>query len=260
MNIIISPAKKMNEVSDDLPWLSIPSQMNKTIKIYSKLRDMDFTTMKNLFACNTKIAELNYRRYNNMNIDCIDNTDIITLNHQLSAAILSYEGIQYKYMSPGTFNQDEFDYIQKHLKILSGFYGILRPFDGIVPYRLEMQTKLSVDDSKNLYDFWGDSIYKEITKDSNVILNLASKEYSKIIKDHLKNDVLFISCTFGTLYDNKIKTKATEAKIARGLMVSYMAKNNIKNIEDIKSFNEMGFKYSEEHSCETEYVFVKCKM
>ena len=89
-------------------------------------------------------------------------------------------------MSPDSFSNSEFDYISNYLRILlSGFYGILKPFDGIVPYRLEMQAKLAIGNDKNLYSFWGDTLYKELTKDTNIILNLASKEYSKTIEKYL---------------------------------------------------------------------------
>ena len=179
------------------------------------------------------------------------------LNKNLSPALLTYEGIQYKYMSPDSFSEDEFNYVKSHLKILSGFYGVLNPFDGVVPYRLEMQAKLKIDNNKNLYEFWGNSLYKEITKNSNVILNLASKEYSKAIEKYLSKDDIFITCIFGELKDDKIKVKATEAKMARGLMVRYLASNNIENIEDVKNFSELSFKYSEELSTDKEFVFIK---
>ena len=160
-------------------------------------------------------------------------------------------------MSPNSFSNSEFEYISKHLKILSGFYGILKPFDGVVPYRLEMQAKLQIDNYKNLYYFWDNKLYKELTKDSKIILNLASKEYSKAIEKYLTKDDTFITCIFGRLVDSKIKVKATEAKMARGLMVRYLAENNIKDIEEIKSFSELGFSYSEDYSTNNELIFLK---
>ena len=165
---------------------------------------------------------------------------------------------KYSLSTDVSFSEEEFNYIKSHLKILSGFYGVLNPFDGVVPYRLEMQAKLKVENSKNLYEFWGDSLYKELRKESNVILNLASKEYSKCIEKYLSEDDVFITCIFGELKeDGKIKVKATEAKMARGLMVRYMASNNITDIEDIKKFADLSFKYSAEHSTDKEFVFIK---
>ena len=182
MNIIISPAKKMNICNDDLVHKSIPSMIEKTELLYEFLKNLSYDNLKKLLCCNDDIAKLNFDRYSSMN-----------LSSNLTPALLAYEGIQYKYMSPSSFTDEEFNYVNKHLKILSGFYGVLKPFDGVVPYRLEMQTKLKYKNYKNLYDFWGDSIYKEVTKDSNIILNLASKEYSKTVEKYLtSNDILEI--------------------------------------------------------------------
>lgn len=246
MNIIISPAKKMQVCNNDIVNEGMPCFIEKTNHIYNTLKALSYEELKKLLVCNDEIAELNFDRYCSMD-----------LSKNLTPAILAYDGIQYKYMSPNSFSYDEFSYVQKHLKILSGFYGILKPFDGVVPYRLEMQAKLKFDGYKNLYDFWGESLYKELTKDSNLILNLASKEYSKAIEKYLTDTDVFITCIFGTLKDSKIKVKATEAKMARGLMVRYLAENNITDIEGIKGFSSLDFSFSEEHSTPNEFVFLK---
>ena len=161
MNIIISPAKKMNINNDDIIYEYHPVFMDKTNILHNQLKSLSYDELKKLLVCNDDLAQLNFERYKNMH-----------LNKNLSPALLTYEGIQYKYMSPDSFSEDEFNYVKSHLKILSGFYGVLNPFDGVVPYRLEMQAKLKIDNNKNLYEFWGNSLYKEITKNSNVILNL----------------------------------------------------------------------------------------
>ena len=245
MKIIISPAKKMEICNNDILSESIPCFIEKTQILYEALRSLSYENLKLLLSCNDDIASLNFERYAHMN-----------LKKNLTPAILSYNGIQYKYMAPNVFTNSEFNYLKKHLRILSGFYGILNPFDGVVPYRLEMQAKLKFDNYKNLYNFWGDSIYKELTKNDNIILNLASKEYSKAVEKYLTAKDLFITCIFGTLKDSKIKIKATEAKMARGLMVRYLAENQIENVEKIKNFSELNFSYSEEHSTEKEFVFL----
>ena len=245
MKIIISPAKKMEICNDDILSESTPCFIEKTQILYEVLRNLSYEDLKLLLSCNDDIALLNFERYAHMN-----------LKKNLTPAILSYNGIQYKYMAPNVFNNNEFDYLKRHLRILSGFYGILNPFDGVVPYRLEMQAKLKFDNYKNLYNFWGDSIYKELTKNDNIILNLASKEYSKTVEKYLTSKDLFITCIFGTLKDSKIKIKATEAKMARGLMVRYLAENQIENVEKIKNFSELNFSYSEKHSTEKEFVFL----
>ena len=245
MKIIISPAKKMEICNNDILSESIPCFIEKTQILYEALRSLSYENLKLLLSCNDDIASLNFERYAHMN-----------LKKNLTPAILSYNGIQYKYMAPNVFTNSEFNYLKKHLRILSGFYGILNPFDGVVPYRLEMQAKLKFDNYKNLYNFWGDSIYKELTKNDNIILNLASKEYSKAVEKYLTAKDLFITCIFGTLKDSKIKIKATEAKMARGLMVRYLAENQIETVQEIKNFSELNFSYSEEHSTEKEFVFL----
>ena len=245
MKIIISPAKKMEICNDDILSESTPCFIEKTQILYEVLRNLSYEDLKLLLSCNDDIALLNFERYAHMN-----------LKKNLTPAILSYNGIQYKYMAPNVFNNNEFDYLKRHLRILSGFYGILNPFDGVVLYRLEMQAKLKFDNYKNLYNFWGDSIYKELTKNDNIILNLASKEYSKTVEKYLTSKDLFITCIFGTLKDSKIKIKATEAKMARGLMVRYLAENQIENVEKIRNFSELNFSYSEKHSTEKEFVFL----
>ncbi|MBQ7006883.1 MAG: YaaA family protein, partial [Oscillospiraceae bacterium] len=134
MRIIISPAKKMNVDTDSLPCSGLPQFVDRTQLLLDTLKGMSYAELKKLWKCNDSIAELNFERINTAH-----------LHKRLTPAVLSYEGIQYQYMAPGVFTYDEIDYITQHLRILSGFYGILRPFDGVVPYRLEMQAKLSVD-------------------------------------------------------------------------------------------------------------------
>lgn len=245
MKIIISPAKKMNVDNDDFISRDIPVFMNKTEMLHKSLKSLSYDELKKVLACNDDIATLNYNRYKDMNLE-----------HNLTPALFSYDGIQYKYMSPNSLSYDELEYLENHLRILSGLYGILKPYNGVVPYRIEMMAKFKTDYFKNLYDFWKDDLYNNLTRDDKVILNLASKEYSKCIEKYLNKDDTYITVIFGTLKDNKIKVKATEAKMARGLMVRYMAQNNIENIEDIKNFSDLGFKFSEEYSTEKEFVFL----
>ena len=128
MRIIISPAKKMNVDTDSFPYRNLPEFLPNTEEICQKLQSMSYEELKKLWKCNDQIAELNVRRLQDMD-----------LHNRLTPAVLAYEGIQYQYMAPGVFTDQEYAYIQEHLRILSGFYGILRPFDGVTPYRLEMQ-------------------------------------------------------------------------------------------------------------------------
>ena len=164
MKMIISPAKKMNFDTDSLPWEELPLFLDRTQLLCEKLCSMSYAELKKLWKCNDKIAELNTERLKNMD-----------LRSNLTPAVLSYEGIQYQYMAPGVFSREELDYVKEHLRILSGFYGLLRPFDGVRPYRLEMQAKLAMGQAKDLYAFWGDSLAAALFSETDCVINLASK-------------------------------------------------------------------------------------
>ena len=158
-------------------------------------------------------------------------------------------------MAPAVFGGTESEYVQEHLRILSGFYGVLKPFDGVVPYRLEMQAKAS--DAGDLYRFWGDRIYREVTEGDRVILNLASKEYSRCVEKYLQPEDRFITCVFGELSDGKVKQKGTFAKMARGEMVRFLAERRAEDPEEAKGFDRLGYRFSEEFSGEDEIVFLR---
>lgn len=243
MKIIISPAKKMM-YEDTLPYKQLPVFLDKTELLMKKLKSLSYDELKKLLVCNDEIVSLNYERYADMD-----------LHKNLTPALLSYDGIQYKYMAPQVFEYGYFDYAEEHLRILSGFYGVLKPFDGITPYRLEMQARLKTDFCKNLYDFWGDDIYKEVR--DKLIINLASEEYAKTVRRYLEPDVRFVSCIFGETEKGRIVEKGVYVKMARGEMVRFMAEKNIRDINNIKSFDRLGFTYSERLSEENKFVFLK---
>ena len=162
-------------------------------------------------------------------------------------------------MAPAVFNDQELLYIQNHLRILSGFYGMVRPMDGVSPYRLEMQAKLAVQESRDLYDFWGDSIANELFSQTDTIINLASQEYSRCVSRYLKEGIRMITCTFGEEIDEKVIEKGTLCKMARGEMVRFMAENQIEQPEKLREFSRMGYCFSEKYSDSTNYVFLKVK-
>lgn len=243
MKIILSPAKKMKK-DDDLGFYDLPVFLDKTKEILKCLKSLSKNELKEIWKCNDKIADENIDRLEKMNLE-----------GDLTPAILAYEGIAYKYMAPSVFEDSQFSYIQEHLRILSAFYGILRPMDGVRPYRLEMQAKLRVAGNKDLYAYWGDDLYKSLIDESRVIINLASKEYSKCIEKYLVDGDRYITISFCELVDGKLVTKGTYAKMARGEMVRYMAENNISDVENIKSFDRLDYAYRDELSSDDEYVF-----
>ena len=245
MRIIISPAKKMNVDIDSLPWRNLPAFLHKTQLLCATLQAMSFEELKKLWKCNDSIAELNVRRLKNMD-----------LHTRLTPAVLAYEGIQYQYMAPGVFSDQEFDYIQEHLRILSGFYGVLKPFDGVTPYRLEMQAKLRTEKAKDLYTYWGDNLAKALSEETDCIVNLASKEYSVCVSKYLPEHVRFITCVFGEEKDGKVIEKGTMCKMARGEMVRYMAENQIEDVQQIKSFNRLNYRFDQSRSDDNLFVFL----
>lgn len=265
MKIIISPAKKMNIDTDTLACRSVPVFLNETAELLTWMKNLTFAQAKELWKCNDKIAEQNYRRFQEMDLE-----------RNLTPAVIAYEGIQYQYMAPAVFRGAETDYIQEHLRILSGFYGVLKPFDGVVPYRLEMQAKAS--EAGDLYKFWGDKLYRKVVRkekpvsgtpgteppmlessgaDKNLIVNLASKEYSKCVEKYLTSEDRYLTIVFGELTDGKVKQKGTLAKMARGEMVRYLAEHEVEDLEGIKGFDRLGYWFDEALSNEQEYVFLK---
>ncbi len=244
MRIILSPAKKMNVDTDTLEYQGLPIFLDETQEILDWLRKQSGTDLQKLWGCNDKIAEQNIRRIKEMD-----------LHKRLTPAILSYEGIAYQYMAPAVFEDSCFDYVQEHLCILSGFYGVLKPMDGVTPYRLEMQAKAAIGGCRDLYELWGSKLYDEVRDASGVIVNLASKEYSKCVEKYLSSDDCYITVTFGEMVNGKLVTKGTYAKMARGEMVRYMAENKITDPKDIRKFDRLGYVYREDLSDDTEIVF-----
>lgn len=246
MKIIISPAKKMNVDTDSLAVESMPSMLHKTELLKQWIQGLSREETKKLWKCNDKLVDLNFERFREMD-----------LYKNLTPAVLSYEGLQYQYMAPGVMEERQCTYIQEHLRIISGFYGLLAPFDGVVPYRLEMQAKARVDGYKDLYAFWGESIYRTLTENDHIILNLASKEYSKVIEPYLQKKDQFVTCVFGEYKDGKVVQKGTMAKMARGEMVNFLSGIDAESPEDAKKFDRLSYEYREELSTDTEYVFLR---
>ena len=246
MRIIISPAKKMKVDTDSFAVRDLPRLLPQTRCLYARLREMSYEELKALWKCNDRIARLNFDRLRDMELE-----------RNLTPAILAYEGIQYQYMAPGVFTREELDYVTEHLRILSGFYGILRPFDGVTPYRLEMQAKLPVGEARDLYGFWGSRIAEFLFSETDCIVNLASREYSRCVSAWLTEDVRFLTCVFGERKNGAIVEKGTLCKMARGEMVRFMAERGIQDPQAVKAFDRLGYRYAPEASDETTYTFLK---
>ena len=249
MRIIISPAKQMRVDTDLFTCSELPPFMQKTEVLMQWIQSLSYEEQKKLWACNDKIAQENAERFAHMD-----------LRKNLTPALLAYDGIQYTYMAPSVFEDGQYDYVQEHLRILSGFYGVLKPMDGVVPYRLEMQAKAAVAGHKNLYDFWGDSLYREVMDESRILINLASKEYSKCIEKYLGPSDCYITCIFGEPEGGRVVQKGVYAKMARGEMVRFMAGIHAETAEQMKDFNWSGYQFDDVRSTDREYVFVRTKI
>ena len=273
LKIIISPAKKMRIFEDYSCRLSAPVFQEKAGQLHAALRNLSFEELKKLWNCSEKLAVQNYERLH-----------VWVPGRHLTPALLAYEGIQYQYMAPHIFSESQWTYAEEHLRILSGFYGILRPTDGVIPYRLEMQAKLApvreaFGSVNSLYEYWGDSIYRHLAAempadidalqstgpaakapadaDSLQIVNLASDEYSKSVLPFIAPSVTWVSCIFGELADGRVKVKGTLAKMARGEMVRWMAENQILDVHGLRDFRQLNYRFHEELSSDREYVFLK---
>lgn len=274
MITIISPAKNMRKSEDwkeliDEGELSCPRLYEKSNEVLAQMKEYITEEIRVIMKIKENLAQLNYCRFQRMKpISCCKNSKDGKESPKFTGktpAIFAYDGIQYKSISPESISKEGIEFLNDHLRIISGLYGVLRPFDMIDEYRLEMQTKVKINDKANLYSFWDGSISENISEDlggEGIVLNLASKEYSKTVEKYFDNKkseskIKLITCTFKVEKAGKLKVESTASKKARGYMVRYIAENKIDDIEGVKTFDIDGFTYSENESTEKEIVFVK---
>lgn len=246
MKIILSPAKKMNMDLDTLPPKTRPEFLPEAARLLEYLRGLDYPALKKLLGCNDQLAALNYERYQTMD-----------LGRALTPALLAYEGIQYSYMAPEVFTREQYDYVEGRVRILSGFYGLLRPFDGVVPYRLEMGAGLKTGFCDSLYGYWGAKLARSLTAEDWVVLDLASEEYSRAVRPHLEPEVRRVKAVFGELDGRRVVEKGVHVKMARGELVRWMAERGVEQPEQIRAFDGLGYRFCPERSDGERYVFLR---
>ena len=244
MKIIIAPAMKMQVDGDSLPPRSQPQFLAQAQTLHNWLKTLSFEQAQQLWQCSTRLARLNY--------DQLQNT---TLADAVTPAVLAYIGLQYQALASGVLSQSALDYLQDHLRIMSGFYGLLRPFDAVIPYRLEMQSKPVLASQQNLYQIWQQRLYQALQFEQGPVLNLASMEYAKAVLPYLKPTDQLITCRFGKLQNGRVKQQATAAKMARGTMVRYLAEHQIETLAGVKQFNQLNYRYLPALSTLTTLVF-----
>ena len=252
MKTLISPSKTLNfdnnincDITSKCRLIDYTSELHKILISYSK------NDLKNLMNVSDKIAELNYNRFKTWEDPSNSKTS--------KQAIYAFKGDVYSGLDAESIDEDKFDYLQNSLRIISGYYGLLRPFDQILPYRLEMGTKLENENGNNLYKFWGDKITDVLNEDldtNDIIVNLASDEYFKSInKDKIKSKI--ITPVFKEFKNGLYKVIAIYAKKARGLMSRFLIERKSNSIDDIKLFNIDGYSFDSNLSNDSQLVFTR---
>ena len=253
MVTLISPSKTLNFDDNNSCNLNTDCRLiNHTSELHKILVNFSINDLKDLMNVSDKIAELNYNRFKRW--------EEPSKSDSSKQAIYAFKGDVYSGLDAESILENKFDFLQENLRIISGFYGLLRPFDKILPYRLEMGTKLSNSRGNNLYEFWGDNITNllnnDIEDENSYVVNLASNEYFKSIKKNkLKNEI--ITPIFKEFKNGTYKTIAIYAKKARGLMSRFIIDNKIQKPENLKAFNLERYSFDNNLSDDYNYVFTR---
>lgn len=251
---VISPAKTLDFENPSMAEkYSHPDFVGESQKIMAKLKKTSKKKIGELMDISKNLVELNYDRYQEWQPDFDKDNS--------KQALLAFKGDVYLGLNAETLTETQFEYTQDHLRILSGLHGILKPLDLIRPYRLEMGTDLKVGRRNNLYEFWKDKLYKNLNQaieesGSNELLNLASNEYFNAI-DTKKIKARIAKADFKDFKNGEYKVLSFFAKKARGQMARYIVDEQINAIDDIKTFDSDGYSYSEQHSSEDKFVFLR---
>jgi hypothetical protein len=252
MLILISPAKLLDfktQVPTDK--MSNPLFVKQANQLIEKLRTYTPEEIQDMMHISPELAQLNYLRFKSWK-----NTP---KPEQTKQAIFAFSGELFRGIQAIKMTDEDIDFAQNHLRILSGLYGILRPLDRIQPYRLEMGIKLEFKAHKNLYSYWGNTITDEINKKnkaSDYIINLASNEYFKSIKKQKLNGTV-ITPVFKDFNKGKLKVVTVYAKNARGQMARYIIRNRISHPDEIKLFDVNGYEFNPNTSTDTTWEFIR---
>lgn len=254
MLTVISPAKTLDfDTPPATEKASVPDQLNRSRELVTLLRKQSPKDLSRLMGISDKLAELNAERFQEWKPPFTrDNA---------RQSILAFKGDVYLGIEVENYTPKDFDFAQKHLRILSGLYGVLRPLDLIQPYRLEMGTRLPNKKGKDLYDFWGKDISKKLSDElssqrNKTLVNLASNEYFKSVNTDLMPSRV-VTPVFKDFNKGSYKVLAFFAKKARGQMASFIVKHRIDKPEDLKEFDVDGYRFNESHSCEDNWVFTR---
>jgi cytoplasmic iron level regulating protein YaaA (DUF328/UPF0246 family) len=254
MLIVISPAKKLDyDTPVKTRKFTMPDFLDDSAELITTLRKYSAMDLAELMHLSMNLAELNFNRYYHWKKDY--GTD------EARQCLLAFKGDVYTGMDAESFSAKDLDFAQSHLRILSGLYGLLRPLDLMMPYRLEMGTKLDNSRGKNLYEFWGETITNAINRQlkaqkDDILINLASNEYFKSVKPRQIAGRI-ITPQFKENKNGSYKMIGIYAKKARGLMSRFILVNRLKNPEDIKDFDYEGYRFNGELSKDDQWVFTR---
>jgi cytoplasmic iron level regulating protein YaaA (DUF328/UPF0246 family) len=254
MLIVVSPAKTLDyETPPKTKINTMPDYLEDSRQLINRLRRLSSLDIAELMKVSKKIADLNFDRYEAWNKKFTEKN--------AKQAALAFKGDVYSGLDAESFSARDFKFAQKHFRILSGLYGLLRPLDLMQPYRLEMGTRLETDRGKNLYEFWGSTITEGLNKQlkktkSKYLINLASNEYFKSVRPK-ELDAEIITPEFREYKNGEYKMIGIYAKKARGLLSRYIIQNRLTDPEDIKSFSEEGYKYNKKLSKGNTWVFTR---
>ncbi len=239
MITLISPSKTLDFSPVDLPVSTQPDYANEVLQLVGLMKKKKVKDLQDLMEISENLAELNVNRYRSFK-----KTFELPDSKQ---ALYAFKGDVYTNMDVASYTEEDLDFAQNHLRILSGLYGLLKPLDLIQPYRLEMGIRLENKKGKNLYEFWGTKIAKAINSlaAGSPVINLASQEYFKAVDEKvLKSEV--ISPVFLEFRNGQYKIISIFAKQARGMMADFIIKHRIDAPEDLKGFNVAGYEWSGE--------------
>ncbi len=254
--IILSPAKRLSAKHPGLvPFQTIPRFKVETEAIVKELRKRNVDELMDLMRISSKLAQENYVRFSVWQwSEAISSTSL--------PALMAYDGDAYNALKAWDFNQDMMLKSQSGLRIISALYGILRPFDLIMPYRLEMQAPLSIKGKGNLYEFWGKKIAKVLIDDmaeqnDSLLINLASQEYSNSILPFLPKKIRVVTPVFYQLVNGRLQFSALYAKQARGMMTRFVFENSIEDPEYLVAFQDGDYQIDQSQSSNERLVFYR---
>jgi cytoplasmic iron level regulating protein YaaA (DUF328/UPF0246 family) len=254
MLVVISPAKNLDyDTPAVTDTFTQPEMLEDSQKLIKHCRKLSPAKIGSLMKISDKLAGLNADRYAGWHTPFDSNN--------AKQALLAFNGDVYTGLDASSFSQDDFDYAQQHLRILSGLYGVLRPLDLMQAYRLEMGTKLDTGKNKNLYQFWDKRISHKLneaidTQGDNVLINLASNEYFKAVKPKVLNAEIYTP-VFKDCKNGQYKVISFFAKKARGMMAKYIIQNRLTDVSQLQKFDTAGYKFSARQSTGNELVFTR---